>query len=484
MADPAPEKPLVDVEVAVVGNDDLAAHYADELKLPRDAVLRTRGDSDLRVYAKVKTDSQVLSTWQQRTTAVISKPWDLEPGDEDPASVECCAFIKENLQKLPFDDITRKMLNGIYYGYQPGECMWKAEGSNILLGGIKVRAPYRFRFDRDDNLRLITKSNRKGEVMPPRKFWLFTAGGEDDDDPYGLGLGHYLYWPVFLKRGGMRFWSLFVEQMARGRFGATVPAGTKDDVILKVKQTLAQLTGGGSVVVTDNVAIKLHEALRNSGGDYFQFLSYLDAMISKINLSQTMTTDSGASYSQSKVHEGVADEVTSTDADLICGSCTTQPIKWLQEWNYPTAKPPRLWRDTAPATNQKASADRDKILYELGWEPTEEHIQEEYGPNYVRRKQAPSAVSSNESEGSEDHEGPAEFAEADDDWRPLIAPTVTSIEAVLDECTTLEEFQGRLGEVVARDDQREFVSSLAQVMFAGRIAGRVGMNTDGSAADD
>jgi hypothetical protein len=50
--------------------------------------------------------------------------------------------------------------------------------------------------------------------MPERKFWTFSAGAATDDEPYGLGLGHFLYWPVFFKRNDIKFWLIFLEKFA------------------------------------------------------------------------------------------------------------------------------------------------------------------------------------------------------------------------------------------------------------------------------
>lgn len=481
------KKPEVDVEVGAIGVDDYGAYYADQLRLPRDGVLRVRGGGDLAIYESQRQEGQVFSTFQQRRTAVISAEYAVDAGAEDPKSQEAAEFLRDNLKELSFDRICFKMLNGVYNGYQPGECIWAARGTQIWLKDVKVRYARRFRFGRSGELRLVSKSNAQGVVMPDRKFWVFTAGAEDDDDPYGLGLGYYLYWPVFLKMGGMRHASLFVEQMARGRYGATVPQGSKDDVIKSVKNTLKILSGGGSVVVSDNVAIKLYEGARNSGGDYMAFLHYLDSLISKIVLSQTMTTDNGSSYAQASVHQGVADDVVKTDADLLCESFNQGPVRWLTEWNFPGAVPPRVWRSTSPPADTKAQVERDKVLTEIGFEPTDEYVRDTYGEGFVRKKTQQRTSSGPSAEDQAPPEEQADLAEGaeepEDEWR-VISPTVQALEDLLEECADLSEFQKRLGEVAQTDKQRQLVADLARVMFVGSIAGQVGANSDGTQAKD
>lgn len=491
-ADKTQTKPMLDIEVAAIsGVEDIAAAYADELRLPRDGVLRTRGDSDIGLYEKVRTDGQVQSNFQQLRTAIISHSFTVDAGADDPQSEKAAEFLRDNLSKISFDRICYKMLMAVFNGYQPGECMWRAEGTQIWLSDIKVRHARRFRFGRDGELRLITQVKRQGTVMPERKFWTFTCGGDDDDDPYGLGLGHYLYWPVFLKRGGLRHLSLFIEQMARGRFGATVPAGTKPEVRKQVEQMLSKLSGGGSVVVSDNVAIQLYTAAQNSGGDTILFIKYLDEMISKITLSQTMTTDSGASLSQAQVHEGVSEDVVQTYSDLICESFNTTVSRWLTEWNYPGATPPKVYRNCRSPADTQALATRDKVLDDMGYEMTDDYLTETYGDGFVRKTKATPPEKLN-SDAPAIPPAPAEleaadFAESedpDDEWRPIIEPTVQNIEALLSECSSLEEFRDRLGEVAQRDKQEAMTEHLARGLFASRVAGRVGATADATESND
>lgn len=465
-------KPDINVEVSAIGADDFGAAYSEELRLSGDGILQTRGGGDLGLYERLLTDWQVNSTWQQRRTAIVSREWDVEPGADDALSIQAAEYLKEDLKNLDFDRVCKKSLMAVFYGFTATECMYGRDGTKFRLTDMRVRKSRRFRFDKYGALRLVTKKNPTGVVMPENKFWLFQAGSDDDDDPYGLGLGHYLYWPVWLKRNAIRFWALFVEQMARGRFSATIPAGSSAEVRKAVQTMLNNLTTGGSAVISDNVAVELFEAMRNSGGDYALFCRYLDASISKIILSQTMTTDDGASLSQAEVHSGVKLDVIKTDADLQCESFNRGPGTWLTNWNFPGATPPKVWRNCRPAKDTKIQVERDKVLHEIGWSPKAEYIQEEYGDGFEPiTTKAPKDDDVNFSEH-----------DSEDEWRPLITPTVDALDALLDDCESLEEARNRLGEV-AQTNPDAHVQNLARATFAAGIAGRIGAkegDVDGS----
>ncbi|WP_257263478.1 DUF935 domain-containing protein, partial [Endozoicomonas sp. ONNA2] len=46
-------------------------------------------------------------------------------------------FIKEQLNSRSFDDISDKMLLGVFYGYAVAECLWAYDGSRIVLDAIQ-----------------------------------------------------------------------------------------------------------------------------------------------------------------------------------------------------------------------------------------------------------------------------------------------------------------------------------------------------------
>ena len=107
----------------------------------------------------------------------------------------------------------------------------------------------------------------------------------------------------------------------------------------KALSALSAIQTDSGVVVPDNVVIDLLEAARSGTADYSTLCARMDASISKIVLSQTMTTDDGSSLSQAQVHEGVKDQVVKADADMLCESFNQQVVTWLTAWNFPTANP-------------------------------------------------------------------------------------------------------------------------------------------------
>ena len=124
----------------------MAQAYSAMLLDNPDSVLNKVG-RDLRIYKEILRDDQVKATFQQRRLAVTACEWDVEPASESAVDKEAAEFIKEQLQHISFDDITDKMLYGLFFGYSVAECIWAQEGNRIVIDEIKVRDRARFVYD-------------------------------------------------------------------------------------------------------------------------------------------------------------------------------------------------------------------------------------------------------------------------------------------------------------------------------------------------
>lgn len=364
-----------------------------DLLLPDDSVLASKGGiTQLKIYKELLRDDQVASVWQQRRLALTSCELVIEPGADDPASKAAAEALQEDMAKINWDDITDKALYAVFYGWGVSEVIWRADADRVRFDRIVVRERGRFRFDRFANLYLFSSGTGEFVKMPDRKFWSMRAGADNHDEPYGLGLAHSLYWPVFFKRNDLKFWLVFLEKFGQPTTLAKLPAGsTKDPVLMaSAKAMLRNIATDAGVVVPDNVVVELLEAARSGAADYESMHNAMNAAISKIVVGQTMTTDNGASLSQAKVHQAVAQSITKADSDLLCGSFNSSAVTWWTEFNFAGATPPKVYRNTEPPEDLNARAERDSKIIQLGYEPTQDYIEEHYGDGWVKKAaQAP-----------------------------------------------------------------------------------------------
>jgi len=377
-------------EVSAKTNEFLGS-FVGEMLTNEDEILQHLG-GDLEVYKQVARDDQVKATFQQRRDAVIARELIVEPGGSGAKEKAAADFIREQIQTVNFDDAVNKMLWGVFYGYSVAECMWGSDGRFITLDEIKVRERHRFGFDKKGQLHKLDRANPRGLLMPDRKFWTFKSGGDHSDNPYGLGLAHHLYWLTYFKRNGLKFWMIFLEKFGAPTVTAKANRQIIDDPFEKDRllNALQAIQVDGAVIIPEGVEIELLEAVRGGTSDYDTLQDRMNSAISKIILSQTMTTDDGSSRSQSETHKLVRDEVVESDAWLVDDSFNKSVVKWLTEWNFGEGvRPPIVTHARKEEENLTQQAEIDTKVYQLGFEPTEEYIKQTYGDGWVKRVAAP-----------------------------------------------------------------------------------------------
>lgn len=351
-----------------------------------DRLLSTKASGDLQLYEEVAQDAQVKSCLQQRFRGLISHNWEVLPGGEQAIDKAAAEMVHGQLMMLRWDDIVEKMLWGTFYGYSVAEVLWQKQGDLVGIQDIRVRNRRRFHFDIDQQPRLKTFDSPFGEVLPDRKFWHFCCGAADDDEPYGRGLAHWLYWLVFFKKVDLRWWVRYLELYAQPTRVGKYPAGSDDKAKKVLWQALGSFGVDDQIMIPEGMMVELLEAGRAGTADYDTLHSKLDEAIAKVILSQTMTTDNGSSMSQAQVHQDVSETIIEADADLIATSFNTSVIPWLVAYNYPGQQValPKFAYKIENAPDLVALVDRDAKIAALGYPPTAEYVASTYGDGFQR----------------------------------------------------------------------------------------------------
>ena len=169
----------------------------------------------LRTYRDILRDERCQAALDQRLDAAIARPWTVEPGGDGPDDRMAADDLARQLEGVGFDAVSRQLLHGVWYGYAIAEALWARAGDRVVLDRLAVRAPDRFRWSAEGQPLLRTDAHPLGEPLPDAKFVILRRPGEHGDLPHGPGLARWCYWPVWLKRNGLKFWSVALE-----KFGA------------------------------------------------------------------------------------------------------------------------------------------------------------------------------------------------------------------------------------------------------------------------
>jgi phage gp29-like protein len=362
-----------------------------------DSILRREGAQDLRLFDRLLDDDVAMSNLQQRRLAITSRDWEVTPGDDkDPRSVKAGEQFKAMLKGLGFDRATGLLHYAIWYGYGVGEALWTTkvhEGARIIwLDDIVVPDRRWFGFTLEGELRFVGAARAfGGEEVPPNKFVTIRTGGTHDFAFYGLGLAHWVYWPVWFKRAALKFWALYLEKLANptavGEFKETDNKKTKRTLL----ETLLDIGRASAVLIPEGMVdkIKFMEAQRAglASSSFKEFLKEQNEAIMRIVLGQPGSSSAqpqGLGSGQSEAHSDVKAEIVKADADLI-SEAINKLAKWVTRWNHgEDVAAPQVFRVLDDAEDLNKVAERDSKLDALGIERTDESVEQVYGEGYRR----------------------------------------------------------------------------------------------------
>ncbi|ENY6783324.1 DUF935 family protein [Providencia rettgeri] len=460
-------QPELGREMASTGDGrDVTRPWIGALALPDDSVLNNVGRGDLDIYREVLNDDEVKSAFTQRQDALIEKEWDVKPGGDSPLDIAAADAMRDQVAAIGFDRVTRLMHYGVFYGYAVAELIYGVRDNRLWVEQVKVRDRRRFRYSPQGELRLLTPQDRQqGEPCLAPYFWHFATGADHDDEPYGMGLAHWLYWPTLFKRNGLKFWLIFLDKHGMptviGKFHAGATQEQKNTLLALTRQV--QTDSG--VVMPEGMALELLEASRSGTPDYQTLYKAMNESIRRVVVGQ-ITSSGGASSSiggNESLQAEVLASIVKADADVICESWNMGPGKWLTELNFPGAALPQVYRIFEEPEDLEKRAQRDKVIHETtGYQPTRASIEATYGGEWEPAPASPKAALS----------VPAvEFAEpaSSDAVATLLSHSVSTLQSPVNDW--LAQIEARLGSATHLEEVGDLLNEmLAELPLAAQAA--------------
>ncbi|MGD8307472.1 MAG: DUF935 family protein [Ignavibacteria bacterium] len=334
---------------------------------------------DYDIYRDLLTDPHLMATVQQRKMQVMQMGWELQfDGDKK---------INENLMKimrdLPLNKITSDVIDAIFFGFTVGEIEWIKDGEEIRPVDIVGKPQEWFIFTRENELRLRKFKDgqyffEEGEKLPEYKF-ILTQNKPTYTNPYGQKVLRDCYWPIQLKRGGVEFWQLMMERYGMpyliGRFPNTFTDTQKSEFLEQLKQMIED----NITVFEETLGIEIKEAPQYDIGQlYEKLVDFHNKEISKAVLTVTLTTEieKVGSYKASEIHREMLSYLGVSDKKLVERALNTL-LEYYIRLNYGEIPLPRIKLNKKEAIVEE-SAERDKILSEIGVKFTKEYFKKRY----------------------------------------------------------------------------------------------------------
>ncbi|MBF0185986.1 MAG: DUF935 family protein [Magnetococcales bacterium] len=487
-------------EIALIGSNPFWPSANGILRAHDDTLLEQGGGNGIWIYDKLEKDDAVFSDLQKRKLAVIGRPWSITPASDTPADQNVAEQIEQQLQKLPFNKICLGLLDAVLKGFAVGEIVWNVDNNQIIPRKILMRDQRRFHFNERSELLLITWNNLyPGEPVPDRKFIVHRHGAKDDN-PYGIGLGSALFWPVYFKQHGTQFWAAYLERFGQPGLIGKTPEGTPESerkLFLAILQDFAQET---HMVIPEDYAVDLLEAGKSGGGtvSFEGFCQYNDNRITRIILGDgdlNSGRGGGALAAAAIIRNEVRLELVQADADLLADTLNESLLTWMTEFNFPGTTPPRIKWDVTLPEDLKAKAERDLIICNMGFEPDPEYINRTYDGAWRKKPAVPPTIkpdSGARGDSASAEELPALYTEGDPANRASVGQSAIDaihppddllqkamdvlLQPVMDKLqngSTPDEIVDWLPTVYPQMNRDELSAILARALFVSRLWGAV-----------
>jgi phage gp29-like protein len=347
--------------IASVANDITIPFFTGVLQHADDTLIQQGGGKGLAIYDEIRRDTHAFAMLEKRKKALTAREWTVEPGGDRPIDKEAADLVDTFLSALAFDRTCDDLLDATLKGFAIAEIVWDRDGNRIRPVALQAHDQRRFVFDRDWRPRLLTWGNtRDGIELPDRKFIVHRVGVRGNN-PYGLGLGTRLFWPVLFKREGIAFWLHFLEKFAGPTVVGKTPYGMLSAEQNKLLQTLVSIRTSSAVTVPIGTDVEFLEASRSGTVSYESFVSYWDRQISICVTGETLTTQvdkGGGNRALGEVHQDQLDTLADSDGDGLADTLQASLAAWIVDYNLPGAAVPYIRRQRP--RDEKAEADTRK----------------------------------------------------------------------------------------------------------------------------
>jgi phage gp29-like protein len=484
-------RPDLDVEFANRLRDPFETLYMGVLRT-NDPLLLERGQGSVELYRDLRRDGKVFSGLQKRQLALVGKSWQVEPRAADDAKASQDALVvAEILKGFAFDKLCAELLQALLTGFAVAEIIWTVRDGLVVPERVVSRAPRRFVYVQDDadspaRLQLLVRESMlAGVPVPERKFIVHRVNPEDDN-PYGIGLGLQLFWPVFFKRKGVVAWNKLCD-----RFGSPTPHGKYPrNASPKEKTTLVDalqaMSNDGYLATPEGMEIELLESkLTGNVTTQQQLCEYMDNWIMEVLTGQEPAGAGGGALAAAAIErQNVRPGLAQADSDLLSETLNQTLIAWICEFNG--LEPCAVYRNIQEEEDQKTQAEADKAVYDMGFELDEKTVRSRYGEGWSKRAPAPQPLGGLPANFSEAGRGAPGAPDAIDQivneelgrWREVMGPMVDPLRALLEQAEkqglTAGELLARLPEMLGQMDDAALVESLTRLGYTGRLAGNLG----------
>jgi len=205
-----------------------------------------------------------------------------------------------------------------------------------------------------------------GTPVEPYKF-LLTQHRASYDNPYGEAKYSSCFWPVTFKKGGLKFWAVFIEKFGMPHVVGKLPRSANDKERDTLLNSITIMVQDACAVIPDDSSVEFMQSNVTASSDvYERFAAYHDAQISTAILGHSAgATSTPGRLSGEDLAAQVRTDLVDSDAGMVEETVNTL-IKYIHELNPSLGddRPRFLLYD--PKDIDKPRAERDALMLGTG----------------------------------------------------------------------------------------------------------------------
>lgn len=275
--------------------------------------------------------------------------------------------------KIFYADIISQILETYLFGLNVFELNWDYK-DGFYYPELIQRDFRNFKFDNNE-----LKFNDNGVFIDiPKGKIVYALYESSAFFPYGDALLPKLYWAVKLKQASIRFWSSFQEKFGSPWVIAKTDANPEEIAI----EVHAMLSGDTAAIGKEEEITLIQPT--STQNDFHSLVDFLDNCIRSAILGGNLSSqvDSG-SFAAAQTHNDVRKDLANADLHLLL-FVINKVLEHFKEINNYSGE---LYAELEPENDIKSElAQRDSIIYNMGFDLSEDYIKETYGVQGSKRE--------------------------------------------------------------------------------------------------
>jgi phage gp29-like protein len=470
----------------------------------------------------------VLAT---RKLQVSALPIQVEAASTSAIDQRAADLVREVLESAVVKGALFDVLDATGKGYSVSEIIWDLQGSEWRPDKLLWRRPQWFVPDRVDGTTILLRGGpgdgssslqidpaeaMRGNFGTPLAFGKYVTHVHRSKSgiPIRGALSRPAAWAYMFQNFTVKSWAVFLEV-----YGHPLRVGKYDNSASKAeKATLLKavrsISTDAAAIIPANMSIEFIDAGATTGGElHMGNLNWWNDQVSKLVLGQTGTSDTAAYVGTADAHEHVRADIKDDDAAQLASTLSRDLVRPVVMYNFGAGVAlPKVTIGEPDSEDVTALFVNIKTFVSLGgkvgeaWAAAKLGVPAPEPGEPVLNAPAPPAapgMGQDGEDGAEDDpavpgaapgkgDGLAVAtqlpqaaapvndaldtlqAEQLDDWQPLVGQLTDPLMALLERCTTAEEFQAGLAGLLKEQDPVKLAQSLAQANFAARLAALTG----------